>query len=161
MSRLSRQRHSILTNHSCVKPAVHPYPLSVEAEIFNGLVSRSVNNLVSRGYSPDGKCGPNNGGLTCDPDSTVYSGTCCSSHGWCGGTADYCGTGCTSGCTRATTSPRQVDPPTTPRTDGRCGSEFDDSTCDANGPYGGCCSQYGYCGSTPQQLVLKPISHGL
>lgn len=30
-----------------------------------------------------------------------------------------------------------------PRSDGRCGKDFDDATCDANGEYGGCCSQYG------------------
>ncbi|KAL2043167.1 hypothetical protein N7G274_004227 [Stereocaulon virgatum] len=139
----------------CVKPAVHPYPPSVEAKISYRLVSRSVNNIVSRGYSRDGQCGPNNGGLTCDPDSTTYSGTCCSSHGWCGGTADYCGAGCTSGCTTVTKPPRQADPPTAPRTDGRCGSDFGGSTCDANGPYGGCCSHYGYCGSTAQHCLFS------
>jgi hypothetical protein len=34
-------------------------------------------------YSQDGKCGPNNENLLCDPKSTVYSGTCCSSYGQC------------------------------------------------------------------------------
>jgi hypothetical protein len=42
-----------------------------------------------------------------------------------------------------------IDRDTTPRSDGRCGSVFDGATCDANGEYGGCCSQYGYCGKTP------------
>jgi hypothetical protein len=32
-------------------------------------------------YSQDGKCGPNNGNLLCDPNSTAYKGTCCSSYG--------------------------------------------------------------------------------
>ena len=54
--------------------------------------------LLPRDYSLDAKCGPTNGGLLCDPHSTVYNGTCCSSHGYCGNTIDYCGSGCTSGC---------------------------------------------------------------
>lgn len=32
-------------------------------------------------YSTDGKCGPANGNLLCDPKSTAYSGGCCSQYG--------------------------------------------------------------------------------
>lgn len=33
---------------------------------------------------------------------------------------------------------------TAPRADGRCGVAFDYAACDADGAYGGCCSEYGY-----------------
>ncbi|KAK0661476.1 Aldehyde oxidase GLOX [Lasiodiplodia hormozganensis] len=42
-----------------------------------------------------------------------------------------------------------------PRSDGRCGKDFDDATCDANGEYGGCCSQYGYCGKTDDHCLAS------
>lgn len=61
-------------------------------------------------------CGPNNGGLICDPNSQNYNGACCSryasrfpkqffvadshSYGWCGSSLAHCGEGCVSGpCT--------------------------------------------------------------
>ncbi|RAL58849.1 hypothetical protein DID88_009158 [Monilinia fructigena] len=98
-------------------------------------------------YSKDGTCGPANGNTICDPNSTVYKGSCCSSYGWCGNDDDHCGTGCLSGCTSGgsgTTTPSGA----APRSDGRCGTAFDGATCDAKGEFGGCCSAYGYCGST-------------
>jgi len=45
----------------------------------------------SRRDSSTGQCGAANGGLKCD-GSTVN--VCCSPAGWCGDTADHCGTGC-------------------------------------------------------------------
>ncbi|KAI4722115.1 galactose oxidase [Aureobasidium sp. EXF-10727] len=122
-------------------------------------------------YSQDGKCGPNNGNLLCDPKSTVYKGTCCSSYGWCGDTPAHCGSGCASGCSSssaaakppATTSSSAAKVPVSsstivraapsasgvaPRDDGRCGPNFNNALCDPNGAYGGCCSSYGYCGNT-------------
>ncbi|KAI9819277.1 MAG: hypothetical protein M1827_007434 [Pycnora praestabilis] len=101
-------------------------------------------------YSTDGTCGPNNGNTLCDPNSSAYTGSCCSQYGYCGNTAAYCGTGCVSGC--GNTAPgapvASVAPTapsgTAPRSDGRCGSDFGGATCDASGPYGGCCSSYGY-----------------
>lgn len=100
-------------------------------------------------YSTDGQCGPANGNLLCDPNSTVYTGTCCSQYGWCGNTPAHCGTGCLSGCSgTAASSVKPAATPTAvagtaPRDDGRCGKDFAGATCDANGPYGGCCSSYG------------------
>lgn len=42
--------------------------------------------------------------------------------------------------------------PTIPRSvareDGRCGKDFENAQCDLNGPFGGCCSVDGHCGST-------------
>ena len=95
-------------------------------------------------YSTDGTCGSTHGGTICDPNSKVYTGTCCSSYGWCGNTAAHCGTGCQSGCS----TPAAPTNPTAPRSDGRCGSSFGGATCDPNGAYGGCCSSYGYCGKS-------------
>ncbi|KAF2109263.1 glyoxal oxidase [Lophiotrema nucula] len=111
-------------------------------------------------YSTDGTCGPANGNTLCDPKSTVYTGTCCSSYGWCGNTPAHCGTGCISGCTNSAASSSvkvvaatsSAKPAATsaaaPRSDGRCGKDFGGATCDPKGAYGGCCSSYGYCGST-------------
>ena len=127
---------------------------------YSKLVSRSQLRVVpakrqAAKYSTDGKCGPANGNLLCDPKSTVYSGTCCSEYGWCGSTPAHCGTGCSSGCNGAggvTTIPQPTKAATSgaakPRADGRCGKDFGGSTCDANGAFGGCCSSYGYCGTT-------------
>ncbi|KAK0111871.1 hypothetical protein ONS96_001139 [Cadophora gregata f. sp. sojae] len=70
-------------------------------------------------YSTDGSCGPAHGNTICDPNSKVYTGGCCSQYGWCGNSADHCGTGCISGCT-------SIPPPTSsgvaPRADGQCGA---------------------------------------
>ncbi|KAK9491770.1 glyoxal oxidase N-terminus-domain-containing protein [Lipomyces doorenjongii] len=90
-------------------------------------------------YSIDGQCGPNNNNLLCDPNSTVYIGTCCSDMGWCGNTYLHCGTGCVSGCMKNYTIPE----PGAVSIDGRCGADFYDTVC----PSGQCCSQYSYCGT--------------
>ena len=122
-------------------------------------VSRRHNHRKKQAvaYSPDGKCGPANNNQVCDPKSTVYQGTCCSSYGWCGTGDAYCGTGCLSGCTTTSPASTAVELPvassTAPRSDGRCGKDFGGATCDPKGAYGGCCSSYGYCGSTPDQYA--------
>ncbi|KAK9236384.1 glyoxal oxidase N-terminus-domain-containing protein [Lipomyces kononenkoae] len=90
-------------------------------------------------YSTDGRCGPNHNNLVCNPHSTVYNGTCCSSMGWCGNTYLHCGTGCVSGCTNNYTTPE----PGSISIDSRCGPYFYDTIC----PPGQCCSQYSYCGT--------------
>lgn len=113
-------------------------------------------------YSTDGQCGPAHNNLLCDPHSTDYDGKCCSQYGWCGSTPAHCGGGCLSGeCTTNTptdsvASKDSKDPNAAgPRDDGRCGKDFGDATCDANGPYGGCCSQYGYCGTTDGHCLVS------
>ncbi|KAF8474630.1 hypothetical protein BDZ91DRAFT_711370 [Kalaharituber pfeilii] len=35
-----------------------------------------------------------------------------------------------------------------PRDDGRCGKDFGNAPCQKGGPFGGCCSQYGWCGDS-------------
>lgn len=113
-------------------------------------------------YSQDGKCGPANGNLLCDPNSTVYEGTCCSQYGWCGGSPAHCGDGCQSGCNNGAeptvvtpvATPKPETGATAPRDDGRCGKDFNGATCDANGAYGGCCSSYGYCGNTDGHCLI-------
>ncbi|KAI4828029.1 hypothetical protein E4T44_09910 [Aureobasidium sp. EXF-8845] len=47
---------------------------------------------------------------------------------------------------------------TAPRSDGRCGAQFNNALCDPNGIYGGCCSSYGYCGNTEEHCMSKPTS---
>ncbi|KAK8234236.1 glyoxal oxidase [Phyllosticta capitalensis] len=44
---------------------------------------------------------------------------------------------------------------TAPRSDGRCGKDFGGATCDPKGAYGGCCSQYGYCGTTSDHCLVS------
>lgn len=97
-----------------------------------GTVSNSDDD--SPAISTDGRCGPDNGGLTCVGSSF---GNCCSGSGYCGSTEDYCGTGCVSGdCTVNGTT-----------TNGRCGAGFYGATC-AGTDFGSCCSAGGYCGDT-------------
>ncbi|KAG0132211.1 glyoxal oxidase N-terminus-domain-containing protein [Tuber indicum] len=98
-------------------------------------------------FSVDGRCGPANGGLICNPNSPNYVGGCCSQAGWCGNTPAYCGAGCISGCT-STSAGGGTPAPTggAARPDGRCGTEFGGATC-AGSAFGTCCSQYGWCGT--------------
>ena len=123
-----------------------------------------------RAYSPNGQCGKGNGDLLCDPNSTVYTGTCCSSYGWCGNTTDHCGAGCQSGCDGAaggtggstgtsttapvasgTQEPVLGSPSSAPAnggdtTDGTCGAGNGNTVC-GNWPNGACCSLYGVIAS--------------
>ncbi|MCJ1429075.1 hypothetical protein MMC29_006988 [Sticta canariensis] len=120
-------------NSKCVSHTSSPYAESIQG--------RPLRRLVSRALSLDGKCGPANGGTTCDPNSANYKGSCCSPFGWCGDSDAHCGAGCQSGpCTK-------VDG-TKPRSDGQCGSGFGGAPCDPNGEFGGCCSSAGWCGKT-------------
>ncbi|THZ15339.1 galactose oxidase [Aureobasidium pullulans] len=135
----------------------HAWPMSFQDHGKRGLFKHRAK---APNYSQDGKCGPNNGNLLCDPNSTAYKGTCCSSYGWCGDTPAHCGSGCSSGCSSSSAVVASTIPTTTinraapsasgaaPRDDGRCGPEFNNALCDDKGAYGGCCSSYGYCGNT-------------
>ncbi|EDU51408.1 CDA1 xylanase chitin deacetylase [Pyrenophora tritici-repentis] len=104
--------------------------------------------------STDATCGGKTG-FTC-LGSTF--GNCCSVNGWCGSTADYCGTGCQSGFGNcgsngaAPTKPAATSskaPVATAAgkvtTDGSCGGTAK-LTC-AGSTFGNCCSQYSYCGT--------------
>lgn len=42
-----------------------------------------------------------------------------------------------------------------PRSDGRCGFQFRGASCDPEGPFGGCCSQHGWCGKTPMHCLQE------
>ncbi|KAF1983887.1 carbohydrate-binding module family 18 [Aulographum hederae CBS 113979] len=138
----------VCTEDDTCKPAPHHdlYPKSFQRE------STPQSTKRQTGFSTDGKCGPLNDGLLCDPHSVAYTGTCCSQYGWCGNTGAYCGNGCTSGCDGGVSTGPVPAPPgdgtSPPRPDGRCGAEFGGATCDPNGGFGKCCSQYGYCGNT-------------
>ncbi|KAE9370869.1 carbohydrate-binding module family 18 [Stipitochalara longipes BDJ] len=137
---------------------------------------RDLQDRQTSPFSTDGTCGPAHGGTICDPNSTVYTGGCCSQYGWCGNTPDYCGTGCISGCTQSSTAGSggvnvgAVAPSTTTTqepvigglsttmepgaaatgavtTDGTCGAGNGNTVC-GNWPNGNCCSMYGFCGNT-------------
>ncbi|TVY23897.1 Aldehyde oxidase, partial [Lachnellula hyalina] len=131
---------------SCIASKNIDYPISFRPVIDNMPRDAPV-------YSTDGDCGPNSGNTICDPNSTVYSGGCCSQYGFCGNTDNHCGDGCISGCK--------------PRPDGQCGTKFGGAPCDPKGAYGGCCSSYGhvilirYCGSTPEHcLTINGCQNG-
>jgi len=118
----------------------------------------------------DGSCGAQNGNTICGDWST---GGCCSTHGYCGDTADYCGTGCqsgpctgtpagssTSGVDSSTSSPSESSSDTSASpsssstalpvtTDGTCGGQYGDTVC-GDFPAGACCSLHGYCGNTTE-----------
>ncbi|KAA8908143.1 hypothetical protein FN846DRAFT_685514 [Sphaerosporella brunnea] len=71
--------------------------------------------LLKRVVSPDGTCGGSNG-YTCPAGTTK----CCSQWGWCGDTAEFCGTGCqpafgscSGGGSTPTPTPTPTPPPST------------------------------------------------
>ena len=109
-------------------------------QCFGGIMAWSVDFNSGSGdgdtppVSKDGKCGPANGGATCEGSGF---GDCCSSSGWCGTDDAHCGTDCISGkCNQGGVS-----------TNGRCGAGFNKATCKGSS-YGNCCSAGGWCGST-------------
>ncbi|KAF2643288.1 DUF1929-domain-containing protein [Massarina eburnea CBS 473.64] len=145
--------HWCLTGQACTENDTCEYSGNAHRSASRSFVRHMPEKRQNQKYSTDGSCGPAHDNLLCDPDSTVYTGTCCSSYGWCGNTSAHCGDGCLSGCAgkdAASTTAAQLPTGTAvaARDDGRCGKDFADATCDANGAYGGCCSSYGYCGST-------------
>jgi len=105
--------------------------------------------------STDGKCGAKYG-------TKCPSGECCSKHGWCGKSKDYCGAGCqsefgkcnatsstttivkssTSTSTKTKTSTKSSLPTST---NDRCGAKFG-TQC----PSGECCSKHGWCGKSDE-----------
>jgi hypothetical protein len=90
--------------------------------------------------STDGACAGN--GKTCQNSPF---GNCCSQYGWCGSTADHCGQGCNGSF--GTCGTGSTPAPSKPvSTDGTCAGTGG-KTC-AGSPFGNCCSQYGWCGST-------------
>ena len=108
-------------------------------------------SIETGNISADGKCGPKNNNTIC-PDNK-----CCSKYGYCGETIAYCGAGCQSEfgtCADVVTSTRTTTKKTTTTkgstatgalsTDGKCGSKNNNKVC----PNNGCCSKYGYCGTT-------------
>ncbi|KAJ8108265.1 hypothetical protein ONZ43_g6481 [Nemania bipapillata] len=107
---------------------------------FGGTIAWSVdfNSGPGSGDEPpvsiDGSCGSGSGGRVCEGSGF---GDCCSAHGYCGSTSDYCRSGCQSGqCIIGGVT-----------TDGMCGAGYNDMVCGL-WPQGSCCSPAGYCGGT-------------
>ncbi|KAL8364803.1 hypothetical protein RB595_003872 [Gaeumannomyces hyphopodioides] len=96
--------------------------------------------------STDGTCGgatasgSGSSGRTCK--GSAFGG-CCSRYGFCGDADAFCGGGCQAGFGSCSSSP--ADAKVTQ--DGSCGKDHGGTTC-AGAGFGGCCSAYGYCGST-------------
>ncbi|KAF1842529.1 carbohydrate esterase family 4 protein, partial [Cucurbitaria berberidis CBS 394.84] len=138
-----------------------------------GTATRSSSAPASSGtkkVTTDATCGGTNQ-YTCLGGSF---GNCCSANGWCGTTADYCGTGCqsafgncgsnsaVSSSVRASSTPAVSSTLRTSSTrvssaapSASAGKVSTDGSCAGTGgftcqgsSYGNCCSQYGWCGST-------------
>ncbi|KAJ1980487.1 hypothetical protein H4R35_001107 [Dimargaris xerosporica] len=88
----------------------------------------------------------------CDATHKCANNMCCSQHGYCGTTSEYCGAGCQNGpCeggptnTTATETETETEtssttkPSGTPLPEGECN---EDTPC----PNGACCSKFNYCG---------------
>ncbi|KAJ9641404.1 hypothetical protein H2199_005374 [Coniosporium tulheliwenetii] len=116
-------------------------------------------HLDTREVRADGRCGKEFGGATCDANGPY--GGCCSAYGFCGKLDGHClvSNGCQNGCRDGPAPTITVSPgaPTSspPRPDGRCGKDVGGATCDAAGPFGGCCSEYGFCGNTDGHCLVK------
>jgi hypothetical protein len=90
--------------------------------------------------STDGICG---GSVTCS--GGVFDGYCCSSYGFCGTTEEFCAI--EAGCQPKFGKCTQVSP------DGTCGGTTD-NICTGS-TFGICCSEAGWCGSTPEFCGLR------
>lgn len=88
------------------------------------LLSLAILSLAALSVSGQ-RCGSQAGGALC------ANNLCCSEHGYCGSTTDYCGARCQSQCGGSS---------------GRCGSQAVGALC----PNGACCSEHGYCGTTTE-----------
>lgn len=86
----------------------------------------------------NGTCGADYGGLLCtNPDF----GPCCSIYGYCGTGDDFCGAGsCYSGSCDTDTGGLS--------TNGECGPNYAGNKTCTGTQFGGCCSNYGYCGNS-------------
>ncbi|KAL1607853.1 hypothetical protein SLS60_002791 [Paraconiothyrium brasiliense] len=113
---------------------------------------------VTGKQTTDGTCGSTSG-FNCIGWS---EGECCSTYGWCGNTADHCGTACnplygkcTSSSTPATTiatsiratstsasAPAKTSAASNVSTNGKCGARNGNKVC----PGSKCCSVMGNCG---------------
>jgi len=96
------------------------------------------------GVSPDNTCG--NTGAGANHGYTCPSGEfqCCSQYGYCGSSADHCGTGCQSAfgiCESGGGNDGGGE-----EEEGRCGVDFGNVSCGA----GQCCSIEGYCGTSDE-----------
>ncbi|KAL7791552.1 carbohydrate esterase family 4 protein [Trichoderma ceciliae] len=115
---------------------------------FTNLVTGPVSNSGGDGdtttsnVSKDQRCG-DKWDTTCKGSK---SGRCCSFYGYCGNTAQHCGTGCDSNygdCSVVARNKPRL--PITDTTNGLCGVHFS-ATC-ANYGNKTCCSKYGFCGN--------------
>lgn len=122
-------------------PVNDPKPIAQPAVISEVDTEENETEEVKKEYSD--RCGVQNGGLSCGLENPF--GSCCSSHGYCGSTAEYCSI--SSQCQYGCWSSDQEKYQKYSNTD-RCGTANQGLLCDPEGEYGGCCSLAGYCGSS-------------
>ena len=119
----------------------------------SSIASATPSARPSGTVSLDGSCGGTTGKIC---TGSVF-GDCCSQNGYCGRTADYCGTGCQPSAGQcSSTSSSFISLPAIPTpsalpsgiisTDGSCGGTTG-KICTGS-VFGDCCSQNGYCGRT-------------
>ena len=111
-----------------------------------------LKQIAARTISPDNTCGKNGTGGGADGYSCPTSLPCCSAHGFCGSTNEYCLT--TVGCQAAfgnctALSPGTISPD---ETCGITGAGTAGYTCSADSP---CCSGKLVASSTPLSLLKR------
>ncbi|TVY56649.1 Chitotriosidase-1 [Lachnellula suecica] len=131
-------------------------------DLANVVASRSLENLQLTDGSPEPPLMTISTDGTCGKGKSCFGspfGDCCSSNGWCGSKVDYCSArkGCQDAFGVCAEDHKGFNPPsstvtgspapsaTAPSTDGHCGNG---KGCERS-IWGDCCSQYGFCGSTP------------
>ncbi|KXS20221.1 carbohydrate-binding module family 18 protein [Gonapodya prolifera JEL478] len=140
--------NEVLFSACCISPSFNGGPkfrclgssqaLDIEPSVWEvnatSVTSKKASQRALPISKPQGACGFPWGGC----DQVQFPGYCCSQHGFCGPTADYCGAGCQAGYGTCGVSTTPVKP------DGACGSQW--GACPSG--TGQCCSQYGYCGTS-------------
>ncbi|KAL2177802.1 uncharacterized protein P884DRAFT_243130 [Thermothelomyces heterothallicus CBS 202.75] len=123
-------------------------PLSAfAADVTNTGTGTGTPGLARREVSPDNTCGGETG-YTCPGELA-----CCSQHGYCGSTDEFCLTtaGCQAEFSNSTDACHEPIPGESFSIDGTCGTEgagAEGYRCPANATVSSCCSAAGYCGTT-------------
>ncbi|KAH7036441.1 hypothetical protein B0J12DRAFT_631921, partial [Macrophomina phaseolina] len=109
----------------------------------------SVNIPTPSNVSPDGRCGPSNGGFSCQGSSF---GVCCGANGRCSSTNDACQADCQPSFGFCAPAGAKISD------NGLCGQQ-NHKVC-LGSQFGNCCSIYGYCGSTDEYCAPHNCATG-
>ena len=109
----------------------------------------------SRNPSLDGECGLGAGGTFCFDENMP----CCSFFGFCGNTAEHCGSFCDDNYSFDTvTTCGNLGPPRKPTEDSTCGADTDGFYCTSDDAP--CCSKYGFCGESTDHCAYSDCQEG-